>query len=194
MSTSTGIGEVRLEMLGRLNREISGSIANISLGAIHVVVDEYLKAGPVRVWFSDGCHSDGQIVFSRVQDNAYRVCIHFPPNPQQYQRSEQRVALSNEPAVLFALEDPERKRYEAQAVDISRSGVGLMMDERLTSLAWVKVELAFAILFGEVRYCKPTEDGRFRVGLRIETLFERNIRKGGAAENPPDNSKGRLDV
>lgn len=190
MSTSIGVGEVRLEMLGRLNREISGSIANISLGAIHVMVEEYLKTGPVRVWFSDGCHSDGQIIFCRVQNNAYRVCIHFPPNPQQYQRSEQRVALSNEPAFLVTLEDPSRKKYEAQAVDISRSGLGLLMEQRVTPQTWVKVELVFAILFGEVRYCKLTEDGRFRVGLRIETLFERHIRMDGTADKSPDNSGG----
>jgi hypothetical protein len=146
------------------------------------MVDEFLKGGAVRVWFSDGCHSDGHIIFCRVQKNAYLVCIHFPPNPQQYHRSEERVALSNEPATVFALEDPSRTKYEAHAVDISRSGLGLIMDRRLTPLTWVKVELAFAILFGEVRYCTPNGDYRFRVGLRIETLFERNIRSGQTTE------------
>ena len=52
----------------------------------------------------------------------------------------------------------------------------------MTGNAWVKVELPFAIVFGEVMHSKAVENGRYRVGLRIETLLMRDGGKGLEAQ------------
>jgi hypothetical protein len=177
-----GFGEIRIETLGRLTDEIHGVIANITQGAIHVRVSQFLNSKSVRVWFSENCHSDGQLLFCRADEKAYCAGILFPPDPQQRARSELRVPLTNESAVITQLEGQAHAKCDAQAVDISRSGLGLLVDQRFTVGGWIKVELSFAIVFGEVMYSKPFPDGKYRLGLRIETLLMRDGRTGLDAE------------
>ena len=91
------------------------------------------------------------------------------------------MPLANVPAVVSQLEDRKLKKCDAQAIDISRSGLGLLINQQLTVNAWVKVELTFAIVFGEVMYSRPVADGGYRVGLRMETLLMRDGRTGEEA-------------
>ena len=84
-----GFGKVRIESLGR-PLEVRGIITNITQGAIHVTVDEFLAAS-VRVWFSEDCHSDGQVIFCRAVENVYHAGIDFLPDPQLQKRSELRI-------------------------------------------------------------------------------------------------------
>jgi len=167
-------GKIRIETLGHFTCEVNGIIVNISQGAIHVRVPQFLTADSVRVWFSENCHIDGQLIFCHAEENTYLIGIHFPPDPQGHKRSELRVPLLNEPCVVFKLEDRTQGKCNAQAIDISRSGLGLLVDQGLTVNTWVKVELAFAIVFGEVMHSKPAENGGYRVGLRTETLLMRD--------------------
>jgi len=178
----TGFGKIRIEAASCSASEVHGTIANISQGAIHVSVPQFLNSKSVRVWFSENCHIDGQVIFCRAEEKAYRAGIHFPPDPQRQRRSELRVPLTNESAVVTQLEGQTHTKCDAQALDISRSGLGLKLDHRLPVSAWVKVELSFAILFGEVLYSKPDQDGGWRVGLRMETLLMRDGRTGLDAE------------
>lgn len=178
-----GFGKIRIEVLGRrIPLEVRGTITNITQGAIHVRLDEFLRGGSVRVWFSDDCHSDGQLLFCRVIDGAYQAGIAFPPDPQQHRRSELRVPLRNQTATVFQLDGSRDHKWNAQATDISRSGLGLLVDHRLAVNTIVKVELSFAIVFGEVLYSKPAAGGGYRVGLRMETLLMRDGRMGLDAE------------
>ena len=178
-----GFGEIRIEVLGRhIPLEVRGIITNIAEGTIHVTVEEYLTNAAVRVWFSDDCHNDGQVIFCRVIENAYNAGIDFLPDPQQRRRSELRVPLTNQSAVVYQLEGPADGKCNARATDISRSGLGLLVDHQLAANTLVKVELPFAIVFGEVLYSKPDPRGGYRVGLRMETLLMRDGRTGLDAE------------
>jgi hypothetical protein len=182
MPAKAGFGEIRIQTLGQLSDEVRGKIANISQGAIHARVSQFLASGSVRVWFSSDCHKDGQIIFCRPDDKGYCAGILFPPDPQHQRRSELRIPLMDQPAIVTPLEGRTSDRYDAQAIDISRSGLGLLVEQRLAVNTWVKVELSFAIAFGEVQYSKAETDGGFRVGLRVETLLMRDGRIGDVPE------------
>jgi PilZ domain len=172
----TGFGEIRIETLGLSASKVRGSIVNISQGAIHVRVSQFVSSDSVRVWFSEDCQRDGKLIFCRAEENTYRVGIHFPPDAQYSQRSELRIPLLEQPAIVSELEGRTQARYDAQVVDISRSGLGLLVNVRLAVNTWVKVELTFAIAFGEVMYSKAEVHGGYRVGLRVETLLMRDGR------------------
>ena len=178
-----GFGKVRIEVLGRrIPLDVFGTITNITQGEIHVALDEFLRNSPVRVWFSDDCHSDGQLLFCRVINGDYQAGISFPPDPRQHRRAELRVPLRNQTATVFPVDGSKNDRWNAQATDISRSGLGLLMDHQLPVKTIVKVELSFAIVFGEILYSKATADAAYRVGLRMETLLLRDGRTGLDAE------------
>src|SRR5262249_49135322 len=120
----SGFGDIRLEIAGTATSEIRGTIANISHGAIHVKVPQFLDTKSVRVWFSENCHLDGQLLFCRAEDGKYRAGIYFPPDHHHNKRSELRVPLPDVPALVFQFEGATLKKCEAKAVDISRSGLG----------------------------------------------------------------------
>jgi hypothetical protein len=172
----SGFGEIRIETLSHLSGEVRGIIVNISQGAIHVRVSHFVSSDSVRVWFSEDCHRDGKLIFCHAEENTYRVGVHFPPDAEHHKRSELRIPLLEQPAIVSELEGRTQAKYDAQAVDISRSGLGLLVDARLAVNTWVKVELTFAIAFGEVMYSKAEAHGGYRVGLRMETLLMRDGR------------------
>ena len=176
-----GFGDIRIEDLGHSISDVPGVIMNISHGAIHVKTSQFLPAKSVRVWFSQDCHMDGQLIFCRADEDAYLTGIVFPPDIEHQKRSELRIPLPNDPAVVTYLEGPIRGKVDAQAIDISRSGLGLLVDRQLTVNTWVKVELPFAIVFGEIMYSRPETRGGFRVGLRLETLLMRDGSTGESA-------------
>jgi hypothetical protein len=180
--SSPGFGEITIETLGLFLSQVRAQLVNISQGAIHIRVSQFLTADSVRVWFSEDCHSDGKLIFCRAEENTYRAGIHFPPDAQHHPRSELRIPLMNQSAIVSQLEGRTQVRYDAQAIDISRSGLGLLVEQRLPINTWVKVELAFAIVFGEVMYSKANEYGGYRVGLRTETLLMRDGRTSLDAE------------
>src|SRR5438046_3173201 len=131
-----GAGEVRIETFSQAG-QVLGGIVNISQGAIHVRLTQFLNAKSVRVWFSEDCYNDGQVVFCREEKKAYVAGIHFPPDPRYPRRSELRIPLQNQPAIVSPLEGRSKEKYDAQALDISRSGLGLLMDQHLTVDTWV---------------------------------------------------------
>lgn len=175
-------GEIKIQKLDDLNDEASGKIVNISRGAIHVKVSRYISRGAVRVWFSEDCHSDGHIIFCRSDEDMFCAGILFPPDSTDFKRSELRVPLTNQPAIVTQLQAGPQAKQDAQALDISRSGLGLLMDHPISNHTWVKVELAFAIVFGEVLYSKKEAQSGYRLGLRIETFLMRDGRLGDASE------------
>jgi hypothetical protein len=170
----SGFGAVTVEVLGRFPAKIHGTIKNISHGAVHVNVGTCIEPSDVRVWFSDDCYRSGQLSFCRADARGFCAGIYLEADPSHQQRSEIRVPLANEGAIVTVLENADPGRREAQATDISKSGLGLLVDRTLPQGAWIKVELSFGIAFGDVRYCKEESPGLFRVGLRTETMLMRH--------------------
>jgi hypothetical protein len=171
-------GEIKIELLGKSTDKIRGNIVNISQGAVHVRISQYFSPCAVRVWFSDNCSKEGQLIFCKTEDGAFRAGIHFPPDPQDLRRSEFRVPLANEPVLIFLVDDQLDSGMDAQAVDISRSGLGLLVAKRLIVGTVVRVHLTFGVAFGEVMYSTVSDRGMFAVGLHLETLL---IRQGSSA-------------
>jgi hypothetical protein len=68
------------------------------------------------------------------------------------------------------------------------------MDPYLIPKTWVKVELSFAIAFGEVVYSRPNDLGSHRVGIRLEALIMREGLQGKNFELGEPPSLGQLTV
>ena len=61
------------------------------------------------------------------------------------------------------------ERIPAELLDTSEIGVGLLTSAPVADGALVQVCVGQALLLGEVRSCRETENGRFRVGIRLES-------------------------
>lgn len=89
-------------------------------------------------------------------------------NPGAERRSEKRYP-SNEPAELVLIQQPVETRA-CLVLDVSKSGLQLELESRLTKGAHVKVTLSHNIIFGEVRYCRASGN-KFRAGILIRELL-----------------------
>ncbi|MEI9812307.1 MAG: PilZ domain-containing protein [Acidobacteriota bacterium] len=58
----------------------------------------------------------------------------------------------------------------ARVVDISRSGVGLLLQQPIDEGTRVKIRIDDTAIFGSVRYCNGCPDGTFRAGVASDTV------------------------
>ena len=87
--------------------------------------------------------------------------------------------------------------HSAKLLDVSRSGLGLLVDIPLPVDSWVKVEIKSAIIFGDVRHCTRVEGQGYRVGLATQTVIFRSKETAmdeGAIANEEVLRSGILDL
>jgi hypothetical protein len=82
-------------------------------------------------------------------------------------RSEARYQ-TQDPAEIEILPGPSEPFY-GMILDVSRSGLRVALNHRISRGEHVKVKLHRNIIFGEVRYCRAVPDG-FQAGLMIQDL------------------------
>jgi hypothetical protein len=87
-------------------------------------------------------------------------------------RSEGRVPVEAQPALVTVLEGCNSDKIPVSVVNISRKGLGLRSDRRIPQDVWVKIDLSYALVFGEVKHCSQDEKG-YRVGIRTDTVIHR---------------------
>lgn len=83
-------------------------------------------------------------------------------------RTETRYPTRGDPAELELLQGPAVPQY-GTILDVSRSGLRVVLLKRMDRGEQVKVKLQGNVIFGEVRYCRAAS-GAFQVGIRIRDL------------------------
>jgi len=82
-------------------------------------------------------------------------------------RSETRYQ-TQDPAEIEILPGPSAPLF-GTVLDVSRSGLRVALQNRISRGEHVKVKLHRNVIFGEVRYCRPVPNG-FQAGLKIQDL------------------------
>ncbi|QOY89001.1 hypothetical protein [Paludibaculum fermentans] len=90
-------------------------------------------------------------------------------------RSEPRFLVKHDPALVTALVGAELVPVQARLLDLSHSGLGMLVDVHLPTNAWIKVEFGATIIFGEVRHCRLMQDGQYRLGAHSDTVLFRQV-------------------
>jgi hypothetical protein len=74
---------------------------------------------------------------------------------------------AGEKSVIGIVESNGTTLRAGRVIDQSQSGLGLRLDEPMDPGARICVETETMMVFGEVRYCRPTLDGQFVAGVMI---------------------------
>jgi hypothetical protein len=93
------------------------------------------------------------------------------PLPASEEAADRRTEIrypAQDPAELELLPGPSEPMF-GTILDVSRSGLRVVIPRRIDSGAQVQVKLHHNVIFGEVRYCRAIS-GAFHVGLRIKDL------------------------
>ena len=82
------------------------------------------------------------------------------------QRRKQ-LRLSAEQTVQLTVLGANEVSIIGQVVNVSGSGVGLLVDCAVEPGSPIQMDLGTSVLIGEVRYCQAKE-GRFTIGVQLE--------------------------
>lgn len=85
-------------------------------------------------------------------------------------RAETRVSVKEQFAEVTILCWGAPKT-SARIVDISRSGIGLVLEHHLPEGTWIKLKLGQVLILGYIRYCRGNAEGTFRAGLISDTVI-----------------------
>jgi hypothetical protein len=111
----------------------------------------------------------GNAMYCRPLGNAFLIGIRLRRN----RRREPRFEVAG--SVLLS-EIDTRHATSADIRHISLSGIGLTTGWQFQPQTLVRVETSSWFVFGEVRYCTPTDDGRYSVGIIFLTeSFEKSV-------------------
>jgi hypothetical protein len=75
--------------------------------------------------------------------------------------------MVNERATIQSLNPLSLESFDVQVVDVSSRGMAVRLHKHLAAQSEVKVRRGASIVFGEVIYCIPVQDG-FRAGIKIK--------------------------
>ncbi len=96
-------------------------------------------------------------------------------------RTEHRFAVREEKAVLWVLHPRQAHAREGRLLDVSHSGLGIVLPEEIPAGSWIRVEFGDVAVFGEVRYCRQQAGGEFRMGALTDWVIAKaDIARWGA--------------
>lgn len=96
-------------------------------------------------------------------------------------RTEPRFSVREEPAALWVLNHQQSRAREARLLDISHSGLGIVLEEEIPAGSWIRVEFGDVAVFGEVRYCRQQGGGEYRLGALTDWVIAKaDIARWGA--------------
>jgi hypothetical protein len=87
-------------------------------------------------------------------------------------RSEQRFRTSDT-GFLRSFAPLLTERWPVQIVDVSKSGLGLLVSVHLAPGVLVQVQIGKTFVLGEVIYSKKAGEHRFRIGIRLQDILSR---------------------
>lgn len=118
----------------------------------------------------DGCTVNGEVAFCQSCPEGYNVGVQLQDRDSV--RREPRFPLDL-PATLTVVGLTGPTGGAVRLSDVSASGVGLFSSTPAPVGACVEINLDMGLLFGEVRHCQKSDEGRFRIGIAIYHMFAR---------------------
>jgi hypothetical protein len=157
--------DVLITALNNSGIRVLGALHSSSETSLQVIVPLPLEPPiPVSLEVSHEYFGEGEITSCDQRDGSYVVDIKVGE-----MRREPRFTVSD-PVQLTLLEMPDAPSIQGEISDLSKSGLALLASSQVPIGQPVKVELADAVVMGQVRYSKPTPEG-FKTGVEIESVL-----------------------
>jgi PilZ domain len=157
--------DVLITALDNSGIRVPGVLHSLSETSLQVTVSmPLLPQTPVSVEVSHEFFGDGEITTCENRDGSYFVDVKVSE-----MRHEPRFTVSD-PVQLTLLDMPDTPSIQGEISDLSKSGLALLASSQLPIGQPVKVQLADAVVLGQVRYSNPTSEG-FKTGVETESVL-----------------------
>jgi|HubBroStandDraft_6_1064221.scaffolds.fasta_scaffold280546_2 hypothetical protein len=171
---------ISIEILGEHPATVPGKVKQITDRSMHLFVTHLVYPNSrVRVVFPNNYSVEGEVAFRNPSGDGFIVGVFFEGYAVRELRSEARVSIQNEKAMVSILEGGTGAKIPAVVVDISTKGLGLRIGQPIPSGAWIKVELRRTMVIGEVRHCSLGAKGDYSLGIMTETTIDRQAVQRG---------------
>lgn len=168
---STQTGTVPRKSAKRIPVHISGTtipdcacqLVGVDSGTLYLRSERQIEeSSPIKVSF-DHVQLSGVVAGCEVAERGWAISVALASCKR---RLEARVPGGEIDAVGIVENNGTTVR-SCTVVDQSPSGLGLRLNRTIETGSRVCVETQSMMIFGEVRYCRPTLDGRFVAGIMI---------------------------
>lgn len=154
--------------------ETAGEVVAVSPGRISVRLPIRLANGlSVEIRVRD-CHSQAHVLYSRPEQNRFFITLALGEDRRMEPRftANQRVELS-----VIASDNP--MKFQGRMVDVSQSGVGLILKSRLKPGMLVEIRARGVVAFGKVQHCSSEgKTGTYRIGVAVEESLLGSLAEG----------------
>jgi len=160
---------VTLRLLDEKHSQVQAHIRRVNTGFFLIATPIPLKAERRLEMLFDNRRIDCQVVYCQPEGAGYNLGVRMAHNNSEALRAEPRIPVDLEAKVnIPGIELP----IAGRVVNISASGLGLLLDREIPTdeLAYVELEIGFA--FGEIRHCSKTPSG-YKVGLKLDEFLSR---------------------
>ncbi|HTU43703.1 MAG TPA: PilZ domain-containing protein [Bryobacteraceae bacterium] len=160
---------VTLRLLDEKQSQVQAHIRRVNTGFFLIATPIALKAERRLEMLFDNRRIECQVVYCQPEGAGYNLGVRMAHNSSEALRAEPRIPVDLEAKVnIPGIELP----IAGRVVNISASGLGLLLDREIPTdeLAYVELEIGFA--FGEIRHCSKTPSG-YKVGLKLDEFLSR---------------------
>ncbi|MBV9083137.1 MAG: hypothetical protein JOZ62_10700 [Acidobacteriaceae bacterium] len=163
--------EVKLQMLDGAREEFPATIRRATTGFFQLRCPVRLADGrKLNLIYLDRS-VEAEVMYCQKQDfGRYHVGIRMMESKGTIRR-ELRLPVDVS-GMLFV---PGRKPIPARIVDMSQSGLGMLIGSAVRSGISASVDLDAGMGFGEIRYCNQESNGVYRAGFWLEEFICRGI-------------------
>ena len=151
------------------SRTWPGCIHSFDRGLLRIDSSQLFEQGDEVEVQVGTCKVCGEVMYSVEKGESYRTAVALGQGDKKNRRAHRRIPVSWKARVAVVDEQPYS--FDAEVVDVSSSGFGLMSPREVCASSRVAVETPVCVGFGEVLHCCEQEDGRFRLGVRLEELI-----------------------
>ena len=153
--------------------EVAGKILNISRVGIHVHVPVRFDDGAVLTFRLHDCTAKGNVLYCRPDGEEFYMGL----STGIERRSEPRLSAYELVTVRVISADKSGRALSGRLLDVSQSGIGLLIGFPLSVGALVEVRAdSGSVLYGEVRNCAKAPGGGYRIGVFAEESFFGDLR------------------
>jgi len=163
--------------------ESRGQLVNVSRRRAHVIVPVQIPAGEMLELRLPNRTSKGMVLYCRALGGQFLVALAVHPFTHQLlevypdERRQEPRFEAHEAITLTVISVQPAKSIPGRVVNISQSGLGLVLEAVVPPGELVEIRAASMVAFGEVRYCRSIRDGHFRVGVTLDETLLMDLRE-----------------
>jgi len=149
------------------NPAVRGEVVRMAEGVVEIRIRLKIEQGEFVSFRLHKCTAKAKVL-SCVPDEAdYRVSLTVTRDDR---RLEPRF-FADEPVEVTEISVMPARQMRGRLTDISRSGLGVIVDGCLPIGALIEIQTRKTIVFGEVRHCTRHAETSFRIGISSEKAF-----------------------